>query len=58
MKKLEMRPFIWVYKKNSDESWFKANAMGVKNLNSLMKPWLKKPVLTTFTLRTTAIENE
>ena len=35
-----MHPFIWVLtilQKNSDKSWFKASAMGVNKLNSLMK---------------------
>ena len=43
--------------KNSNKSWFKANAMGVNKLNSLMKTMARSPALTTLTLRTTALEN-
>ena len=50
-----MHPFIWVQivqkkKKNYDKSRFKANAMGVKKLNSLMKTMAEKAGLDIFHL--------
>lgn len=36
--------------KNSDKSWFKANAMGVNKLNSLMKTMAQKASLDNFHL--------
>lgn len=41
----QMHPFIWVLiklQKKSDKIWFKANAMGVNKLNSLMKTMAEK----------------
>ena len=47
-----MNPSIWVLiilqKKNYDKSWFKANAMGVKKLNSQMKTMAEKAGLENF----------
>lgn len=44
--------------KNTHKSWFKANAMGVNKLNSLMKTMAEKAGLDSSLLRTTVPKNE
>ena len=48
---------VLIILQNPDKSWFKACAMGVHKINSLMKTMAENG-LTTLTLRTSVLENE